>query len=106
MARRTRFGRTQLKKFIKENQGNLYHRCLSSYDGMRDGTVDVVEDIKPIVPVLETDHNLGITGLYLVCGGGDYFDEYEDDLYKGYKWYNCCGSGLLVVLKSATPESK
>lgn len=100
--RRVRFGRTQLKKFIKENEGNLLIRLTSNFNGMTDSVETLNEKFRPIEKLEKaTDYNLGIRGLYLVCGGEDYFDPIEYEHYVGYRWYNCAGSGELVVKKQS-----
>lgn len=98
--KRTRIGRVQIRKFIKDNEGNLFIKVTSEFDGMIDGSRTYNNSIEPAKKAKEkTEHNEGIEGLYLVCGGDDYFTPYSDETYEGYKWYNCCSSGLLLRKK-------
>jgi hypothetical protein len=91
------------KSFLRKNKDRLYIKNESGFDGMVDCVmsndnakftkVEYITDEKNI-----NQNNLGITGLWLVNHSRDYFDEYKTDNMFGYRFYNCCGSGILTVL--------
>lgn len=88
------------KSFVKKNEGKLYIRVKSSFDGMTD-CVESVKDEFSLIKDREASHSntLGISGVWLVGNSRDYFSLYEDETYKGFHVSNCCGSFDLVVIK-------
>lgn len=94
--------RATFKSFIKKNLGNLYLKVKSEFDGMTDGVEQVkgeFEKVKPTVGYFE--HKLNISGLWLV-GHRDYFENYDDGIYTGIAYSNCCGSGVVAIKKEAS----
>jgi hypothetical protein len=90
------------KSFLRKNSEKLLVREESSFDGM----VDCVERIKnpqflPTKPASINcqENTCGIAGIWLVGGSRNTFSVYEDDQYFGYHYYNCCGSGTVVIKK-------
>lgn len=88
-----------LKKFIRDNDKNLFIKVLTSFDGMIDMVDDVVDEFHPITKTEFRTNDLGIKGLWLVGQSRDYFTPFENETFKGYEIYNCCGSQLLVIKK-------
>ncbi len=95
--------KTTLKSFIKRNQGKLFYKVQSDFDGMQD-CVDVVKmDWLPV-----TEVNLNVVGGDIVSGeykgvwlthGRNWFELYEDDKYIGIRVYNSCGSSIVAIKK-------
>ena len=88
------------KAFIKKNLGCLFTKVTGDYDPMQDCRVAVHGGF---VPAEKTDswleHSLGVEAVHLVGGSRDYFTEYEDDVFVGIRWSNCCGSGVIATQK-------
>jgi hypothetical protein len=89
------------KSFIRKNQGNLYVKVQSSFNGMIDGVEHA--DNPQFKPQRETDlsesNTLGIDGVWLVNGGRDYFSAYDDESFTGISVYNACGSFTVAIKK-------
>lgn len=94
------------KSFINKNIDKLLIRVESDFDGMTDG-IESFGDAK-FVPIkkkeLNTEHTLGIEGIWLVGHSSDYFKKYEDDKYIGIHYYNCCGSGTIAIKNNLINE--
>jgi len=95
----TKFTKTSLKKFIRENKDGLLVKQRSEFNGMID-CVDNIEGAK-FEPATPTDRNientLGIQGLWLVGSSRDYFEVKEENGFKIVEVYNCCGSTELAA---------
>lgn len=93
--------RSTFKSFLKKNEGKIFVKKDSDFDGMTD-CVQHNNDAK-FAPAYFTDRNfdntLGVVGVWLVGSSRDYFKHYEDDKFVGIKYYNCCGSGIVAVMK-------
>lgn len=92
-----------LKSFIKKNEGKLFIRSKSSFDGMVDGcTNESDRGFKSASKANEYGkYNLGYKGLWLVGSSGNYFNSYEDDKFVGIEVYNCCGNSIVAIEKAA-----
>ena len=86
------------KSFIRKNKGELFISVRATFDGM----VDCVTSAGDNTFKLCTENNefiknqCGITGVWLVGGSRDYFNQYKDTIYEGIEVSNCCGSFILV----------
>lgn len=90
-----------LKKFVRENSGNIYVKVLSSFDGMTD-CVERVEDDFKLIPIKEDNgNNLGLQGVHLVGSSRDSFTAYNSDEFEGIEIYNSCGSCIVARKKEA-----
>lgn len=85
------------KSFLRKNQGNLFIRVGSRFDGMTDCVQEV--ESPEWSPIEASDrpceNNLGIAGVWLVHGGRDYFEAVEREGFKGIRVYNCTGSFII-----------
>jgi len=99
--RARRPSRRTLYAFIKKNQGNLEINVDSSFDPMTDCVMPIEKSgFTPAQPAdREYPNNCGMRGVWLVLGGRDFIEEYEDDTHKGYKVSNSCGTWTLAVRK-------
>ena len=90
---------TTLKSFIRKNDGKLFIRTKSSFDGMTD-CVQQCED-RGWSAALPTDlhnaHTLGIQGAWCVGGSRDYLSPVAEGPFIGFHVSNCCGSFDLAV---------
>jgi hypothetical protein len=98
-----RITKATIKSFIKKNKNNLYLKVKRVFDGMIDGERDVKDDFS-LVEVKDNQSNtfentLGINGVWLVGSSRDGFRFYEDDFFKGFYCFNCCGSFILAIKK-------
>ena len=93
---------TTIKSFIRKNQA-LYISTKSSFDGMVDCVMPCDDKSFTLARAAEywTKNNMGIVGAWFVLDSRDYISEYEDDQFKGYEVYNCCGSFILAIKKAA-----
>ncbi len=87
------------KSFIRKNEGKIFIRSESSFDGMTDCVQQVSS---PQFNKAEKadhmhDNNFGIRGVWLVGGSRDYFDAYNDNGFVGFRVHNCCGSFVVAV---------
>lgn len=86
------------KSWMRKNQGKIFVNVKSSFDGMTDGCEPCRDGFKP---ASQSDHphqnNLGINGIWLVLGGGDYFTPYYDAEYCGIEVSNCCGRFIVAI---------
>jgi len=85
-----------IKSFIKKNQGKLYIKNLSNFDGMVDCVMPCEDKTFNLVNELDQadqcKNSLGMRGAWFVLGGRDSISQYLDNQFKGYKIYNCCNS--------------
>lgn len=89
---------TTVKNFAKKNEGNLFVKHLSYFDGMTDGTTYVENSgFKKIEkPVnLEEKNSLGI-GVWFVGRSRDYFTAFNQDGFTGYEVSNSCGNFIIA----------
>ena len=90
-----------VKSFIKKNQGKLYIKNLSDFDGMVDCVMPCNDKGFRLAQAPEVGRNhencLGIRGAWFVLGGGDRVYEFSDGQFEGYEIYNCCGNFFLAV---------
>lgn len=88
-----------VKSFIRKNRQDLLINVKSRFDGMVDGVMPVES---AFATAKQTDRHiertLGIAGAWFVGGGDDRFEAYEENGFKGYVVYNCCGSFILAVV--------
>ena len=88
-----------LKSFAKRNEGKIFAKGLSSFDGM----TDCVQGNKNAhwYSTSITDekgyYQTGIKGIYTVGSNRDYFTLYNDSDFIGIEVYNCCGTSILAV---------
>ena len=93
-----------LKAFARRNEGKIYAKEVSSFNGMIDG-VDKSHDPswKETKLTNETGYcQTGIQGIYTVGSSRDYFSLYEDEDFEGIEISNCCGVTILAVKKEST----
>lgn len=91
------------KKFLRENHDNLFFMPESSFDGMTD-CIQQCEKPTPRKAEHTADygeHTLGISGVWLVGSSRDYFQPFEDELFKGISVSNCCGSFSVGIMREA-----
>jgi hypothetical protein len=92
------------KSFVRKNAGRVMVQVRSRFDSSDDCVRCTQEDT--FTEALRSDrfdaHNLGISGIWLVLGGRDYFTPYSDEQNEGIRVWNCCGSFVLAVRKEAT----
>lgn len=89
-----------VKSFIRKNEGKIYVKVQSSFDGMVDG-IRFIEDQFEIAEkeTVNTDHTFGIQGAWFVGHSRDYCRAYEDQNFVGYYIHNACGSFYLTTKK-------
>lgn len=89
------------KSFIRKNRQILQVLVKSSFSGMNDCINETGEtEFKQVTncSIKNSDENtLGISGLWLVGGGRDYFKPYYDDNMIGYEVSNCCGESIVAI---------
>ena len=91
-----------LKAFARRNEGRIFSKEVSSFDGMTDGVEPSRGDWQPatITEAKEQQYyQTGISGVYTVGSSRDYFTIYNDAEYFGIEVYNCCGTTILAVKK-------
>ena len=118
--------RATLKSFIKNNIGALYVMRESAFNGMTDGVDYFPQSERVFLPAVQAyrtgeprtekpfkvigqdNHDLGIDGVWLTGStrgrGGDYFKFFEDEIYIGIEFFNCCGSGKIAIKKNQDAE--
>lgn len=98
-----KFTRASFKSWVRKNRENLLVKTDSTFDGMTDCVMPV--EGSEFTKAREEhnknlfDHTLGVKGIWLVGGGRDYFEPYEDRFVKGYRVYNCVGSFKVAINK-------
>lgn len=90
------------KSFIRKNEGKLFIKVGSSFDGMSDCVMPVENAQWAPLEKSSNPHenNLGYAGVWLVGGSGRYgnsFEPIQKDGFKGIRVYNCCGSFTVGV---------
>ena len=89
-----------IKSFIRKNHGKIYIQFRSSFDGMQDCVVSCKSDFElATYSTINEKYTLGVEGAWFVGSSRDYFDDYQDETYIGYKVMNACGSFILAVRK-------
>jgi len=92
-----------IKSFIRKNP-ELYINNKADFDGMQDCVVYSSDSTfkKTQAPAQGYNHenHLGIAGAWFVFESRDYFREYEDQQFKGFEVYNCCGKFILATKKN------
>ena len=99
--------RSTFKTFIKKNQGKLFVKQVSHFDGMYDCSMNIpnAKFDKAEDTLTSFENTLGIRGVWLVGSSRDNFYNYEDDYYQGFEVYNCVSNFMLVIKKDVTqPE--
>ena len=92
---------TTIKSFIRKNPA-LYISTKSRFDGMVDCVMPCDDkDFSPVQPSDGYKNTLGIAGAWFVFDSRDSIWAYEDEHFKGYEVYNCCGSFILAIKKAA-----
>lgn len=90
-----------IKSFLRRNQGQVYIKITSHFDGMIDGTREV--DSPAFELARTTDRNmqytLGLAAAWFVGESRDWFGAYEDEQYQGYTVSNCCASFIIAIKK-------
>lgn len=90
-----------IKKFIRQNRGNLFIKQKSSFDGMSDCVMDnknaEFRQVNAESIDFEKSNTLGIPGAWFVGSSRDSFNDYSDDTYIGYTVYNSCGQCVIVT---------
>lgn len=91
--------KSTFKSFIKKNEGKLFIKISSDFNGCIDGVEYYKDaDFKPINKTgHESSNNMGYDGIWLVGSSRDYFEEYEDADFKGIRCYNSCGSFIVAI---------
>jgi len=94
--------RTTVKTFINKNRDSLYINVTGNFDGMTDsvesqngGFVKAGKDYRVYAEI----HTLRVEGLWLVGDGRDHFKPYDDGVFAGFEYCNCCGNGVIAVKK-------
>lgn len=90
------------KSFIKKNKDNLYVMVKTDFDGMQDCVVKVDDLPHKAESASENylfENTCGIKGVCLVNGSRNWFTHYEDDMFIGIIYSNCCGSGIIAKMK-------
>ena len=96
-----------IKSFIKRNEGSLYIRVLSTFDGMTDCCQPVSGGFRKAEKDQDNERNtLGISGAWFVGHSRDYFTNFENEAMTGYEISNSCGSFILAVFKTNNYMSK
>ena len=85
-----------IKSFIKKNEGNLYIKNLSNFDGMTDGIEQVKNPSFMRASKSDCKNSHGAQGAWFVGNSRDYFKDYLDGDYEGYEISNCCGSFIIA----------
>lgn len=95
--------RSTFKSFINKNDGKLFIKNRSSFDGMVDCVMPVDGDFTPVTTSTRhpnsDKYTLGINGVWLVGSSRDYFTNFENDEFIGIEVSNCCGDFILAIKK-------
>ncbi len=90
-----------LKKFVRDNSGQLFINVKSSFDGMTDGLEWLNGGFGAAIETTDhIDHTLGIKGAWLVGSSRDYFGHYNDNTYSGIEVSNSCGHFIIAIKTS------
>lgn len=95
-------------KFVKENNMDLFIKCISSFDSMQDCIATNVGPWRGLtkknyyneeVKQCSIKNTLGYDGIWLVGSSRDYFKKYDDEHFIGIEVDNCCGSFIVALPK-------
>lgn len=94
--------KTTFKSFIKKNQGNLYIKVSSKFDGMVDCVMPTNDNgFAPVQnEAYSIENTLGIQGVWLVGQSRDYFTAFEQGEFECIEVSNCCGSFTIAARKA------
>ena len=114
----TKITKSTFKSLLRKNEGKLFIKCKSSFDGMTDSVeTSRNQAYRPLVKVerdparpfvSESDNTLGYgigSGIWLVGDGGDRFKAISEAGFEGYEVYNCCGCFIVAVKAEQTAEA-
>lgn len=89
------------KSFLRKNEGNLFIKTQSNFDGMYDSVMAVSNPQFNQLHVADMVHpnNCGYAGIWLVTSSGNSFYKYNKDGYEGIEVHNCCGSFIIASKK-------
>jgi len=89
------------KKLVREGieRDNIYIKRISAFDGQIDGTRYLDGGFTKTQKRDFSENTLGVVGIWLVGGGRDYFEGYEDDQFAGIEVSNSCGHFIVAVKK-------
>lgn len=90
------------KSWMRKNEGRILINVKSEFDGMIDGCESCRDGFRALMPATARNssaHNLGFNRCWLVLGGRDYFERYEDDGLIGIEVSNSCGRFIVAVNK-------
>jgi len=89
-----------LKSFVIKNEGKLFIKLESRFNGMADMVDSVKDSFKIATPEDKNETNtLGIKGAWIVGFSRDYFRPFENEDMEGIYVYNSCGSFTIAKLK-------
>ena len=89
-----------LKSFIRKNGNEMFINVKSSFDGMIDGFSSEESGFSSAQRAkteTEIENNLGYSGIWIVSGGMDYIQTYNDNNMTGFEVSNCCGCFVVAV---------
>lgn len=89
------------KSFVRKNRSELMIKSHSHFDGMIDG-IEFNRNpqwYKPSEWLANSEHTLGLCGIWLVLGSRDRFTIHDEPGYYGIHCYNCCGSFTVAIKK-------
>ena len=86
------------KSFLKKNEGNIWVKQRSRFDGCCDGIryAKNPEFVATVKSELTHENECGYKGIWLVGGSRDYFTSYDDGLFQGISVSNCCGCFIVA----------
>lgn len=105
----TKITKSTFKSFVRKNEGNLFVKKESSFDGMTDCVQTnnnaafrpaTKYEPRAFTSTEINQNTLGYNGIWLVGGGRDYFKAFEDAEFAGFEYYNSCGNGLVAIRKA------
>lgn len=96
-----RITRTTFKKFLRDHREELYVMRFSGFDGTTDFEQSEpnpeFRKVDPQEVNMEARNDFGIRGVWLVGGGGDFFQWYGLKGFKGIRVSNCCRDFVVAV---------
>ena len=97
----SKFTKASFKSVLRKNQGNVYIKVTSTFDGMSDCIRSTGNSTFAPVQKAENvyDNNLGMKGVWLVGGGRDIFDQYTEGDFNCIRVSNCCGTFVIGLKK-------
>ena len=91
-----------IKSFIRKNEGKLFIRCRSYFDGMTDGTS--YHKNPQFIPVQKAEYydkyNFGISGAWFVYSSNNFYSAIDEGDFVGYSIGNCCKDFDLAIKKN------